>query len=53
MIRKVVGGIGFSLVILGVGCVDSPSMLLPAVMIVAGAIMIAVCTRLEGKWIEK
>lgn len=41
MVRKCVGGAGFVLVILGVGCVDSPSLLVPLAMIVSGAIMTA------------
>lgn len=41
MVQKVIGGIGFILLILGVGCVDSPSLLAPLAMIVSGAIMTA------------
>lgn len=39
--RKIIGSIGFVLLILGVGCVDSPSLLVPLAMIVSGAIMTA------------
>lgn len=41
------------LVLLGIGCVDSPSILLPVAMIVAGAIMIAVSAIWEARWTEE
>lgn len=53
MIRKIIGNTGFVLVLLGIGCVDSPSMLLPATMISVGVVLIAVFARLEEEWTEK
>lgn len=52
MVRKYTGEIGFVLLILGVGCVDSPSILLPATMISVGAALIAVAG-LDEEWTEK
>lgn len=53
MVRKCVGGIGFVLLILGVGCVDSPSLLVPLAMIASGAVMIWTAAGLENKWTKR
>lgn len=53
MIHKFIGSAGFVLVILGVGCVDSPSMLLPIVMIATGAVLLAAYAVRKQKWTEK
>lgn len=51
--RKVIGGIGFVLIILGIGCVDSASMLIPVLMIAAGTVLIIVSAKLEARWTKK
>lgn len=53
MIRKIIGSTGFILVYLGIGCVESPSMLLPVTMIVSGVVMIWAAAGLEENWTEK
>lgn len=53
MIHKSMGGAGFALVILGVGCVDSPSMLVPIAMIATGALLLAAYAGRKQKWTEK
>ena len=51
--QKAVGGIGFVLVILGIACAGSPSMLLPVAMIGSGVVMIGAAARLEAKWVKE
>mgnify|MGYP007110273823 CR=1 FL=1 len=53
MIHKFIGAAGFMLVILGVGCVDSPSMLVPITMIATGALLLAAYAGRKQKWTEK
>ena len=53
MIHKFIGAAGFMLVILGVGCVDSPSMLVPIMMIATGAVLLAAYAGRKQKWVEK
>ncbi len=56
MIHKLMGAGGFVLVILGIGCIDSPSLHLPITMIAAGAVLLAADAGLDGlkqKWAEK
>lgn len=53
MIRKIIGNTGFALILLGVGCVDSPSIFLPVTMIVSGVVMIWAAAGLEENWTEK
>lgn len=53
MVHKFMGVAGFVLVILGVGCVDSPSLFIPITMIAAGALFLAVYATLKQKWAEK
>lgn len=53
MIRKIIGGTGFTMILLGIGCVDSPSMLLPVTMIASGAVMIWASAGLENRWTER
>ncbi len=53
MIHKLMGAGGFVLVILGIGCVDSPSMLVPITMIATGAVLLAADAGLKQKWAEK
>lgn len=48
--RKVIGGIGFILIILGIGCMDSASIGIPAAMIAVGALLIMLSAKLEEKW---
>lgn len=48
--HKVMVGTGFILVILGIGLMDSASMLIPVTMIAAGAVLILASARLEAKW---
>lgn len=53
MIHKFIGAAGFVMVILGVGCVDSPSMLVPITMIATGALLLAAYAGRKQKWTEK
>lgn len=53
MIHKFIGAAGFMLVISGVGCVDSPSMLVPITMIATGALLLAAYAGRKQKWTEK
>lgn len=48
--QKVICSIGFILVVLGIGCVDSTSMMIPVMMIAAGVVLISASARLEAKW---
>ncbi len=52
MLRKITGGIGITLVILGIGCIESPSLLLPITMIVTGMVLAAASAGGEAKWTE-
>lgn len=52
-IWNAISGTGFVLVILGIACAGSPSMLIPVTMIVSGAVMIGVSASRKGKWTEK
>lgn len=52
MIHKFIGAAGFVLVILGVGCIDSPSMLVPITMIGTGAALTALSAGGEARWKE-
>ena len=49
-IWKVMSGIGFVLVLLGVACADSPSILIPAAMIASGAVMVGASAGAESRW---
>ena len=51
--QKAIGCIGFMLVILGITCAGSPSMLLPITMIVSGVVMIGAAAWLEAKWVKE
>lgn len=51
--QKAVGGIGFALVILGIACAGSSSILLPVTMIVSGVVMIGAAAWLEAKWVKE
>lgn len=51
--QKAVGSIGFMLVILGIACAGSPSLLLPVTMIVSGVVMIGTAAWLEAKWVKE
>lgn len=53
MLRKLFGGLGFILLLIGVGCVDSPSMLLPGTMIFVGLLFVVVAVKLDTNWSEK
>lgn len=53
MVHKFMGASGFVLVILGIGCVDSPSLFVPVTMIAAGAVFLAVYALQKQKWAEK
>lgn len=50
VILKIVSGIGFTMVLMGVGCVESESVLLPIAMIAFGAVLIAVSAGLEANY---
>lgn len=52
MLRKIAGGTGFVLIILGVGGIDSPSLYLPITMIAAGAVLLAAYAGREARWTE-
>lgn len=45
---KLVSYVGFSLLILGVACVDSPSLVVPLAMVASGSVMVAV-----SAWAER
>lgn len=51
--QKFICGIGFVLVIIGIACAESISMLLPVAMIAAGVVFVCVSAGLEEKWTEK
>lgn len=53
MIHKLIGAAGFVLVILGIGCIDSPSLHLPITMIATGAVLLAAYAGRKQKWAEK
>lgn len=53
MIRKIIGGIGFTLVTLGVMSMGSQKLLLPITMIAAGAALVVVSAEWEGRWTEE
>lgn len=53
MIHKFMGFAGFVLIILGVGCVDSPSLFVPITMIAVGALFLVGYASLKQKWAEK
>lgn len=48
LVMKLVSYVGFSLFILGVACVDSPSLVVPLAMIASGLEMVAV-----SAWAER
>lgn len=52
MIHKLMGAGGFVLVILGIGCIDSPSLYLPIAMIASGVVLAVVSAGGEGRWTE-
>lgn len=47
--QRVIGGTGFVLIILGIACAGSQTMLIPVALIAAGAVMVGVSAR----WTEK
>jgi len=53
MIRKIIGIIGFALVLIGAGSMDSPSAVLPALLMAAGSAILIIVYREEMKWTEK
>lgn len=53
MTHKLISAAGFVLVILGIGCVDSPSLLAPIMMIIVGAALVVVSAEWEERWTEE
>lgn len=47
-VRWFVSSTGFLLVVLGVGCADSPSLVVPLAMVASGSVMVAV-----SAWAER
>jgi len=53
IIRKIIGSIGYTLAIIGVGSMDSLSAVLPTALMAAGSAILIIVYREEMKWTEK
>lgn len=53
MLRKLFGGLGFILLLIGVGCADSSVIALPALISLIGAFLISICAKMDSEWTEE